>query len=209
MRAARIGVLVGAALSVALAATSAQAGGKGYTTAEVLATAKKLARKHGAPADVQRKLVEVLGEELKNDSYRKAIRQHPPRAVMVYKVSEGGFIVKYLQGKGLISFQGGTQAAPIKLKSWSVGAQAGGSTQWGAGVVLGLKKQDDFGGEYRGSGVKHATAVESTAEGNASVLTLAGRRVMDRLHDLFLVVVSAKGLSAGVASAKLKISPAW
>jgi len=197
--------VIGVLCAVLLGLLSAPVTAGGYGVSEIKSTARKLAKKLEMPDGTRDRLMELFDAELKSKGFKKTTKKSPVKAVFLYRVAEGGFVVKFLKGRGLISFKGGKQAGRIQIKSWSVGAQAGGSTQWGVGMALGLKKQADFGGTYEGN-VEGATAAVSTT-GKGNLLTLVGRGATDRAHDLYLVVVSAKGLSAGVASARLQIKP--
>ena len=76
----------------------------------------------------------------------------------------------------------------------------------GIGLLVGLKDPHDFGGTYAGR-EKGATAIDSTTP-RAANLTNADYVESGKVHDL-IVIVSGRGLSAGVSHAKITITPDW
>ena len=123
------------------------------------------------------------------------------KGVFVYEAGKGGFVVTFMEGKGLISFVDDRQRAPIYMKSWSVGAQIGGEAIWGLGLVVDLMKTSHFGGDYHGK-MQSATAADVTTY-NWVVMSHARYP-----HDIFLLQ-SGRGLSAGVSAERLTITPMW
>ena len=136
----------------------------------------------------------------------KASKDMPPVAVFTYMAGEGGLVVKFMNGEGLISFKDGRQAAPIYIKSWSAGMQAGGSALYGAGVVMGMSNEADFGGDYTGGFTKAIAGDEATPNGN---LLSKNDPVTGFSDHLIYMAASARGFYAGVGGAKTTITPGW
>ncbi|HNF99368.1 MAG TPA: hypothetical protein PK493_18865, partial [Pseudomonadota bacterium] len=79
----------------------------------------------------------------------------------------------------------------------------GGGSEWGFGVILGLRHVAAFGGEYSGNDRGATAGGESI---NITKLTKKGLSASDpSYHELYLVGVS-KGLSAGAAIGSLTIT---
>ena len=47
-----------------------------------------------------RGLRELFDAELKSKGFKKAVKKTPVKAVFIYRVAEGGFVVKFLKGRG-------------------------------------------------------------------------------------------------------------
>jgi len=179
----------------------APAAAAGYTPAEAVQVATQLAKKKEMPAEKRTQLLASLQKALSSEA-----RGRPIQGVLVFRSGEGGFIVKFMKGDGLVSFKGGKQAGPLSISSWSAGALVGGSATWGVGLVLGLQDVSHFGGEYGGE-VKTATAGDATTP-NGLWLQPADDEEGKKAHDL-LLILSARGLSAGIGRAKMTIAPDW
>lgn len=175
-----------------------------YSKDEIIKIAENLGKKKNLPEDKLTLLIEGLKKNLIKSWFTKLEKNRPVKGVFVYHAGEGGFIVKYMKGDGLISFKEGKQAATIHIDSWSAGALIGGSTVWGVGLVMGLKNISHFGGEYGGL-VQSAIATDNSAT-NASVFGLTEEG--EKSHDICLIF-SGSGLSAGVGGGKLTITPDW
>ena len=126
--------------------------------------------------------------------------------VFVYRGTEAGLLLKFMRGYGLVSFKGGRQAAKIRIKGKSFGAQVGGSAEWGVGLVMGLNDTSLFGGDYTGS-TKRATAADETVN-YGELLTPSYDAGSKDIHHIFLVI-TGRGLSAGVARSELTITTSW
>jgi hypothetical protein len=186
-----------AVLSVCLAAGPSAAA---YGPKEILAEVKALTQKMEMDEELSRELYRKVEATLDDPALPDAVRQARVNAVMVYKAVEAGFVVKFMKGNGFISFEGGRQSGPVSLRSWSAGAQVGGSAQWGAGLVLDIESEADFGGDYKGE-TKGATTGDTTSKGG---ILLAD----DKGHKIFFIT-TGRGMSAGIGGAKLTITPDW
>jgi hypothetical protein len=175
----------------------------GFTQGAIESEAKALMNKMQIPRDVAYTLKSKLRAALEEPILSHAVQSKGVDAVMVYRSGEGGMVVKFMKGEGLVSFNGGRKAVPIFFKSWSIGAMIGGSAQWGIGLITGLANEGDFGGNYQGA-VKSATAVEFTTAGMV-ILTHAGSKSE---HSIYLIS-SGRGLSAGVGNEIMTIIPDW
>lgn len=183
-----------------------QAPAAGYTQAQIISIAKELGKKQNMLPDKLQDLMKNLKKALKTSQFKEMVKSQPVNAVFVFHAGEGGLLVKFMTGEGLISFESGKQAANIHLRSWSAGAQIGGSAVWGIGLVMGLKNISHFGGDYTGK-IKSATAADETTV-NGAVLSLSDCEDEKKCHDIY-VVHSARGLSAEVGWAKMTIAPGW
>ncbi len=123
--------------------------------------------------------------------------------IFAYQMGEGGFLVKVKKGQGLAHLSSSEPKVALELKSVTFGAQVGGGSEWGFGVILGLRNASAFGGEYSGDNRGATAGGESI---NITKLTKKGIGVTDpTYHELYLVGV-AKGLSAGAAVGSLTIT---
>lgn len=178
----------------------------GYNNSQIVKTFNTLAEELEVPDKEREVLKKQLRKKFASGLYQQTVKHRAVKAVFVYKATEGGLLVSFMKGRGLITFNKGLRAAPIMLESWSAGALAGGSTQWGIGLVMGLRDPDHFGGEY--SGDVSAAAAPDTRRSSEVLLSFSRDRRGERSHDVLLITV-AKGLSAGVAVTKLTIKPRW
>jgi hypothetical protein len=119
-------------------------------------------------------------------------------------MGEGGFLVKLKKGKGLAHILGQPHDLALQLKSVTFGAQIGGGSEWGFGVILGLRNQGAFGGEYKGND-RGATAGEESITITKLVKKGIGM-TEDIYHEVYMIGV-ASGLSAGAAIGNLTITP--
>lgn len=173
--------------------------GGGYSLAQAVETARALAQKAGMTVDKQ----EVLFKRL-DKHFESIVSKHdgkPISGVIAYQMGEGGLIVKVKKGKGFIRFHGDKEDHAIELKSVSVGANVGGSSEWGVGLVFGLSDRPFFGGDYSGT-TRGATA----GEASTNTTDLAKAKAVDpaEYHQIVLLGTAA-GLSANAGSAKLTI----
>ncbi len=192
------GLAVALALTLA-AATPARA--DGLPAKEVLATASRLARALGMPPE-KRVLVERRLAALMDDArFVAKYRTTPIRGVLAYQMGEGGFVVKVKKGRGLVRLDGDGADARLALKSVTVGAQIGGSSEWGVGLVLGLTTPRAFGGDYSGG-----TVAATMAESGTGMMELTSKQAMDA-HKVYLIG-TASGASANAGGGKLTIEVA-
>lgn len=175
-----------------------------YSKEEVLSTARYLALQKQMPADKMRELINAVKAAYEDPWFKDHIRKKPIRGVLVYSSGEGGFVVKYMKGDGLVSFKNGRQTGRIFLSSWSAGAIIGGAATWAVGLVMGLGKELHFGGSYTGK-LLGATAADETAP---AALYLTSQKESRATHELY-ILVSSRGLTADAGGTKLKITPDW
>lgn len=204
----RVFMLVAAA-SFAMPALAADGDAKpepaALTHAEIASAAKAMAKKARMPLDQRIELVDRLVEKLNKPAFEAWTRGRPVHGVFAYSLKEGGLVVKWTNGRGKAMFKGGPEAVDVVLKATSVGAQVGGSKQWGVGLVVGLKRLRAFGGEYKGN-IRQATALSA---GHAlTELRRVDLRDEDDHHRVLLFAVT-KGLSASAGGTKLRISVDW
>lgn len=175
-----------------------------YSKEEVLSRARNLALQKEMPSDKIRELMNAIKAAYEDPWFKEHIRKKPVRGVLVYSSGEGGFVVKYMKGDGLVSFKSGRQAGRIFLSSWSAGAIIGGAATWAVGLVMGLEKESHFGGSYTGK-LLGATAADETAP---AALYLTSQKESWATHELY-ILVSSRGLTADAGGTKLKITPDW
>ena len=177
-----------------------------YDNTQIKYQARMLAERLGVPAEKTNDLINNLEMGFESDWFIAQMLRREVKAVFVYEAGKGGFIVNYMEGDGRISFLGDRQAAPIFIRSWSIGAQAGGGQFWGVGLIMDLKRVTDFGGDYQGKS-QSATAWDSSSY---NWVTFSKRFDAGgaKAHDIFLLQ-SGRGAFAGVAAERMTINPAW
>jgi hypothetical protein len=153
--------------------------------------------------DVSYELKKRLKAALEDPALGEVIAARGVGAVFAYAAGEGGVLVKYMEGDGLVSFSGGRQAAPFSLRSLGIGAMIGGSAQWGIGLVIGRVDEQDFGGRYRG-GVRTATAGEAATR----AMMYLSRPEEEETREIY-VISTGRGLSADVGGVIISITPSW
>ena len=194
-RAVIAAVAIGVAL-LAFAPTEARA--EGMSAKEVAATAHRLAERLGMPQD-KRALVERRLAALMEDArFRSKYGTTPIRGVLAYQMGEGGLVVKVKKGHGLARLEGEAGDEKLVFKSVTVGAQIGGSSEWGLGLVLGLTSPRIFGGDYSGG-----TVGATMAESGTGMMELTSKQAMDG-HKVYLIG-TATGASANAGGGKLTI----
>ena len=194
-RAVTAAVAIGVAL-LAFAPTDARA--EGMSAKEVAATAHRLAERLGMPQD-KRALVERRLAALMEDArFRSKYGTTPIRGVLAYQMGEGGLVVKVKKGHGLARLEGEAGDEKLVFKSVTVGAQIGGSSEWGLGLVLGLTSPRIFGGDYSGGTVGATMAASGTG-----MMELTSKQAMDG-HKVYLIG-TATGASANAGGGKLTI----
>ena len=175
-----------------------------YSNQEIFDQAASLARQQQMPPEKAKRLINGLKAFFPDPWFQAQVKKQPVRAVFVYGAGGGGFVVKFMKGKGLVSFKSGRQAARIYVQGWSGGAVIGGSMEWAIGLVMGLPREADFGGDYVGN-LRQATAGDETA---ASGMFLESQKQAPASHALY-ILVSSRGLSAEAGQIRLKVTPGW
>jgi len=197
---AKRSLILAAALALA-AFTPTVARADGMSSKEVLATAGRLAQQIAMPAD-KRALVEKRLAALMEDAHFQAkYKSVPIRGVLAYQMGEGGFVVKVKKGHGLAKLEGQAGDVKLVLKGVTVGAQIGGSSEWGLGLVLGLSSPRVFGGDYSGD-----TATATMAASGTGMMELTSKQAADA-HKVYLIG-TASGASANAGGGKLTIEVA-
>jgi hypothetical protein len=179
---------------------------QGYSMAETVELVRSLGEALEMPGDKLDDLTRNLKTVSADPWHATVVAGRPVSAVFVYRSTEAGLIYKRRSGSGLAAFTRSAARVPVKLSGSSLGASIGGAAEWGVGLVLGLKEDRHFGGTYEGD-ERSATAIDSTTPVAA---LFSNRAYVDagRVHDV-LFVVAARGLSAGVSTGKVTITPEW
>jgi hypothetical protein len=185
---------------------TARAAADGYSTPEIISVVKRLAVTLEMPAEKTDDVVRILNSVSSSDSFTQMVAGRPISAVLVYRSTEAGLFYKRRSGHGTIVFKDSSRDVPVRLSGSSFGASVGGAAEWGVGLVLKLKADRDFGGTYEGT-ERGATAAD-TSTPVAALFTNKPYVESAKAHDLVLIV-SARGLSAGVSKGKLTITPEW
>lgn len=177
--------------------------GAGFTGQEIEFETRSLVNKMEISRDISYKLKNRLSAALKDPVINEAVNSWGVDAVFVFSSGEGGVLIKYRAGEGLVSFFDGRKACPIYIKSWSIGALIGGAAQWGVGLVVGRADEGDFGGYYKGA-LRSATALEAATTG----IQYYSRPRGGGRHEIYLIT-TGRGLSAGVGGELINIIPGW
>jgi hypothetical protein len=179
---------------------------QGYSMAETVALVRSLGEALEMPGEKLDDLTRNLKTVAADPWYARVVAGRPVSAVLVYRSTEAGLIYKRRSGSGLAAINRSGARVPVKLSGSSLGASIGGAAEWGVGLVLGLKEDRHFGGTYQGD-EQSATAIDSTTPVAAH---FSNRAYVEagRVHDV-LFVVAARGLSAGVSTWKVTITPEW
>ena len=191
--------MLAACMTLAVALPPAAAG-EGWRDDEVLAAAGALAKQMAMPDDKRDAAKSRLSSVLHDARWRAKYAGLPVRGVFAYQMGEGGMIVKVKKGKGLLRWAGDQGTTPLQLKSVTVGAQIGGSSEWGFGLVLGIGNPQLFGGDYDGSTV---SATMGGAGTNMMELTRKDA-TGPAFHKVYLIGASS-GASANAGGGKLTI----
>jgi hypothetical protein len=177
---------------------------EGWGPSRILKETEKLAEELGMPWEKQADLLTQVRTAVEDPWFAGIRKESPIYGLFVFSAGEGGLLVKFMKGEGKIVALGGRRGK-IKFKSWSVGALAGGASQWGVGLVLGLVDFEIFGGKYKG-GVKYATAGNNETKAR-NVLSFDTAKPAEE-HEVYLIS-AASGLSAGAGKAKMEIAVKW
>ena len=177
--------------------------GTGYTNDQVITITRDLGQKIEMSDLKISDLVENFKQVCNQDEYKEATKNKAISAVFVYRATEAGLIYKKMSGSGFILFRQNGKSSRIKLESSSLGAQIGGSAEWGLGLVIGLKDPENFGGAYSGQ-KRSATAMDSTIA-RGEVFSNSSSVESNRAHDIMLIL-TGRGLSAGKSKSKIIIT---
>jgi len=172
---------------------------------EIKKLAGDLMKRIHTPADTRDEVLRRIKKALKSKHFKQLPDTKKIRGMFAYNIGEGGLLVKFKRGSGKADFKGGPSNVKVKFKSTSFGAQAGGSREWGIGLILGLKDPKKFGGPYKGD-QRGAIAVESGFSISALTRVDVDVEDGDEYHSVYMIG-AAKGLSASAAWAKLTIIP--
>lgn len=165
--------------------------------------ARKLGDELGMPAERRDIALGRLRTAFESGKIAAFSKEATVTGIFAYQMGEGGFLVKVKKGQGLAHLSSSEPKVALELKSVTFGAQVGGGSEWGFGVILGLRHAAAFGGEYSGNDRGATAGGESI---NITKLTKKGLSASDpSYHELYLVGVS-KGLSAGAAIGSLTIT---
>ncbi len=148
----------------------------------------------------QRQAVETrLHELLADGKWKQEIGSQPIQGVIAYHLGEGGLIIKVKKGTGRVRFLSGEEHELV-LKGVTAGAQVGGSSEWGVGLIVGLPDTGSFGGSYQGTTVSAGLATLGTG---ISQLTLK-HKANAPFHSIYLVS-TASGATANAGGGALDI----
>jgi len=189
------------AAAVALGSSASTARADGLTKKEALATASKLAQQIAMPAEKRALVEKRLAAVMDDAKFRAKYGNTPISGVLAYQIGEGGLIVGVKKGKGVVKLAGEAGEPKLVLKGVTVGAQIGGSSEWGLGLVLGLSSPRIFGGDYSGT-----AAAATMAESGTTMMELTSKGAADA-HKVYLVG-TATGASANAGGGKLTIEVA-
>ena len=169
---------------------------------EVLASFDRLSAEKGFPASTRAELRAKLAQTLQTDEYRSLLISPGVMAVGVFDSASKGFLVKGVEGRGLLQL--GPQGRPraFKLSGSTVGLVAGSSGSQGVFLVEGLLRADELSDTYT-LAVSTATSSETTLEGTAEPETPARPHTL-RLYGL----MEGFNLELGRASFALEVEPA-
>jgi len=176
--------------------------GTAYTNDEIITVTRDLGKKIEMSDEKIGDLVQNFKQVSEQAEFKDALKNRAITAVFVYRSTEAGLLYKRMSGHGIVAFKNG-KSSTIKLTSSSLGAQIGGSAEWGLGLVIGLKDPSHFGGNYSGQ-KKSATAVDSTTSW-PEIFSNSDYAESTRIHDICFVV-TGRGLSAGVSKGRITIS---
>src|SRR5258706_2517697 len=137
-----------------LLAAGSAARAQSYSADEAAQTAEELARQLGMPDDKRITVGVRFRDVLTSERFRAKYAGMQLRGVFAYQMGEGGLIVKVKKGRGLLRWKGSAHELHLELKSVTVGAQIGGSSEWGLAVIASAKDVTrGFGGDYSGGTV--------------------------------------------------------
>jgi hypothetical protein len=200
MRIIAIGII---SLAVPIFNASPLFSGNTFTQDEIISAAKKLGGKIEMPEEKIGDLIQNFKRACEDNDFKQTLKDGSISAVFVYRATEAGLLYKRMRGHGLIMFKETGETKTVNLSGASLGAQVGGSAEWGLGIAIGLKHPSHFGGSYSGR-KKSATAADSTATWG-EFFSNTDHAESNKVHDICFIV-TGRGLSAGVGKGKITIS---
>jgi hypothetical protein len=137
----------------------------GFTDAEAQQIGEALTKKLGVEPDKQSMIHNRL-QSWMTEKREGKFANLPITGVFAYKMGEGGLVVKFTSGKGLLRYYGEDKDHTLKIKGVAAGATAGGSSDHGVGIIMGPNAPMSFGGSYKTTqtGATAGTGGVSTAE---------------------------------------------
>ena len=173
-----------------------------YTDPEIVDTASELIHRFGLSELKRVELVDALRVTLNRPHFKRARGTKQVTGVFVYTLGEGGLLVKFLGGKGLVAFKGQPTDGRLSFRSTSIGALIGGSRERGIGLIMGLEDEEDLGGIYVGT---VAGAIGVTEGTMLTRMRRGGAATPETRHELVFIGRS-EGLSANYGRARLTIA---
>jgi hypothetical protein len=181
-----------------LSASAARA--QNYSTDEAALAGSELARQIGMPDDKRITVETRFRDVLNSERFRAKYAGMQLRGVFAYQMGEGGLIVKVKKGRGLLRWRGSPHELHLELKSVTVGAQIGGSSEWGLAVIASAKDVTrGFGGDYSGG-----TVAASMGSAGTTMMELTNKGGFAPHHKIYLVGI-ASGASANAGGGQLTI----
>jgi hypothetical protein len=165
---------------------------------QVQATASRLAQALRMPPDKRAAVETRLASLLRDPRFAAKYGALGIYGVFAYQMGEGGLLVKVKKGHGISRLEGEAGDVRLMIKSVTVGAQIGGSSEWGIGLVLGLRDARGFGGDY-----SVETVAATFADASNSMMALTSKNPTAP-HQLYLIG-SASGASANAGGGSLTI----
>jgi hypothetical protein len=184
----------------ALLALPALARAQAYQPDEAAQVAADLAHKIGMPFEKLATVELRLRDVLNSPRFRNKYAGMQIRGVFAYQMGEGGLIVKVKKGRGLLRWKSSAREVRLELKSVTVGAQIGGSSEWGLAIIASAQDvQRGFGGDYGGG-----TLAATMGGAGATMMELTNRGGYAPHHKVYLVG-TASGASANAGGGNLTI----
>lgn len=167
---------------------------------EAVAAAGELASKLGMPPDRRIMVQQRMREVLTTPRFQSKYAGMTIRGVFAYQMGEGGLIIKVKKGRGLLRWKDSPRELRLELKSVTVGAQIGGSSEWGLAVIASAKDVSrGFGGDYGGG-----TVAATMGGAGATMMELTNQTGHAPHHKLYLLG-TASGASANAGGGRLTI----
>jgi len=180
---------------------SATAWADGYSSDEAVRAADELAQKLGMPPEKRQVVQTRLRDVLSSSRFQGKYAGMSIRGVFAYQMGEGGLIVKIKKGRALLRWKGSPRELHLELKSVTVGAQIGGSSEWGLAVVTSAQDvQRSFGGDYTGG-----TVAATMGGAGTTMMELTNKSGYAPHHKVYLVG-TASGASANAGGGQLSIN---
>jgi hypothetical protein len=171
----------------------------GYRTDEVCELADTLTRQLGVAAYRRAAIISRLSAWIAQRTGARG--ELPVSGVFAYQMGSGGFIFKAGKGVGLLRLYGEPIEHPLRLKAVSVGAQLGGTSEIGIGVILGETPPLRLSGKYR---MVEASATVGAASGN--VIELVPKRDFPVVVQRVILLRVASGFAANAGGGWLTLT---